>query len=127
MAFYNRWSILGQTFPEQFLPAYLLLQKRPKTFQRLHFLIPEVSDLFSTKMLSGPSAETKRAFAIFFVVFLWPKSNDDDDGSMLINTELNHVFTTSKWQLMLSFLKLHILIVEYITRLICQQEKTFKN
>ena len=42
-------------------------------------------------MLSGPSAESKRAFAIFFVVFLWPKSNDDDDGSMLINNGPNHV------------------------------------
>ena len=41
-------------------------------------------------MLSGPSAESKRAFAIFFVVFLWPKS-DDDDGSMLINNGPNHV------------------------------------
>ena len=119
---HSRANLPGTIFAS--LPTTL---KRPKTFQRLHFLIPEVSDLFSTKMLSGPSAETKRAFAIFFVVFLWPKSNDDDDGSMLINTELNHVFTTSKWQLMLSFLKLHILIVEYITRLICQQEKTFKN
>ena len=97
---HSRANLPGTIFAS--LPTTL---KRPKTFQRLHFLIPEVSDLFSTKMLSGPSAETKRAFAIFFVVFLWPKSNDDDDGSMLINTELNHVFTTSKWQLMLFFFK----------------------